>query len=161
MKHFRLPGFSYVELMMVLGILVVLLTLVSMTIVPAITRADTNATSLVLASDLFSQQQKSMQGELSSTAETTTFGVYFQPTYYVLFQGTTYDSNHPDNFRVTLPPQLQFSSIQLPNQTVLYQRTTGDVVGYNASQNTVTLSPVDGATAKVLQINRYGVVEIY
>jgi type II secretory pathway pseudopilin PulG len=161
MRTLRIPGFSYVELMMVLGILMVLLMLVSMTIVPAITRADSNATALVLVSDLFSQQQKSMQGELSSSDETGAFGVYFQPTYYVLFQGATYNPNHPDNFRVNLPEQLTFSSIQVPNQIIQYQRIMGDVVGYNAGANTVTLSPINGDTAKVLQVNRYGVVEIY
>lgn len=157
----RLAAFTYVELMMVLGILVVLLMLVSITIVPAINRVDTATLIQVLASDLFGQQQKSMQGELSSTDETTPFGIYFEPSAYVLFQGSSYQANHPDNFRVQLPAQVTFSAINVPNQTIVFARMTGEVSNYNSSQNTVTLSPVNGGMARVLQINRYGVVELY
>ena len=102
-----------------------------------------------------------MQGELSTTNESTPFGMYFQPASYVLFQGDTYQANHVDNFRVTLPEQLVFFEINVPNQTILFDRLSGDVRNYNSSQNTVTLSPVDGGVARVIQFNRYGVVEIY
>lgn len=157
----KLRGFTYVELMIVLGILIALLALVSVTIVPALTRSNVGSHAQILVSDLFSQQQKSMQGEQSSSNETTPFGVYFQPEYYVLFQGSTYDANHPDNIVISLPATLSFSDIQVPNDTILFERLTGEVADYNPSENTVTLSPDAGGTASVLQVNRYGVVEMY
>ena len=161
MKKLRLPGFTYIELMMVMGILVMLLTLVNITIVPAINRADTRSQANVLLADLFSQQQKSMQSELGSGGESTPFGIYFQPGYYVLFQGTSYVADQLDNYRVDVPDSLTFSAINLPDNTVMFSRITGEVIGYNSSQNTVTLSPLNGGVARVIQLNRYGVVELY
>jgi type II secretory pathway pseudopilin PulG len=155
-----LAAFTYVELMMAMGILMVLLALVSISIGPALGRSNTTELANTLISDLFSQQQKAMQGELSAGQLKPT-GVYFAADRYVLFSGESYVASASDNITIELPDSEEFSLIQLPNQSIIFATGSGTVRNYDNDQSVVTLAPTTGGTARSLQVNRYGIIELY
>lgn len=157
----RLAAFTYVELMMVLGILGVLLSISILSIGPLISSTDVTAQVQVLLADVGSMQLKSMRREQGVVGQTTPFGIYFQAQEYVLFQGTVYNPSDSENIVIELPDDLTFSTISLPSSTILFERGSGDFTGYVPATSSVTLTQASSGASAVLQFNRYGIAELY
>lgn len=156
----RLPAFTYVELMMVLGILGVLLSISILSVGPLMSKTDMTAFSQVLVADAVSMQLKSMRREPGASGQTTPFGVYFEPEQYVLFQGDSYNAADPENIVVPLGDEVRFSTINLPANTVLFERGSGDVVNYDPLTSSVVLSQNSTGASIVVQFNRHGIIQL-
>ena len=113
----------------------------------------------VLAADLAAQQTSSMSGNESSGTVNTSYGIYFQTDRYILFRGASYAPAGTDNFAVQLANTLTFSSINLPNNQVVFATGSGTFVNYDQANNTVVVYDSANNLSKTLRINSYGVVE--
>ena len=161
MKRLRLPGFTYVELMMVLGIMGVLLSLSILSVGPLIAKTTLKAQAQVLLADIASMQLKSMRREQGGDDRTTPFGIYFEAGKYVLFQGATYNPTDQENFEVLLSDDVRFSSILLPSSSILFERGSGTVVGYAAATSSVIMTQLSTGTSMVIQFNQNGIAELF
>jgi len=164
MKLPNLPAatsaFTYVELMIVLGIVGVLLSLSVLSIRNLIPDTDVRSQAQTLLADTTSMQLKSMRREVGSAGQTTPFGIYFASDTYVLFQGSSYDVNGSDNVIVALPEGLTFSSISVPNNTLLFERGSGGIINYDANASSLVLSHVGSGKSIVAQFNAHGILEL-
>lgn len=165
MNRLRLPArmtaFTYVELMMVLGILGVLLSISILSIGPLIAKTNVTVPVQVLLADAASMQLKSMRREQGAAGQTTPFSIYFEAQKYVLFQGTVYNPSDPENIVIVLPDDLTFSTIALPSSTILFERGSGDFTEYAPGTSSVTMTQVSTGASAVVQFNRYGIAELY
>jgi len=108
-----------------------------------------------LVSDLREQQIKAMVGDTEGRGINDSYGVFFSNNTYVLFHGTTYVSNNPSNFTVTLDPSLQFLNNTFPFSVAVFSKGSGEV---NGGGNSVQLKNTQNNSVQTIQINRYGVI---
>lgn len=151
-------GFSFVEIIVVMGILFTLIGIGSLALVSTRSNVSLNTTISTLVSDLKSQQIKSMVGDTEGRATNDAYGIYFEQDKYTLFHGLLYSPSDPSNFSVKLDEPARISSIQLPSSSIIFSLKSGDVVGFSPSQNSLTLQDSVTGEQKTIFINSYGVI---
>ncbi|MBI4079243.1 MAG: prepilin-type N-terminal cleavage/methylation domain-containing protein [Candidatus Levybacteria bacterium] len=152
-------GFTLIELSIVLGILATLIGLITLNLLSATTKASINTTATALITDLKQQQLLAMKGNRPIGATSDNFGVYFATDRYTLFFGSLYNPSNPTNFVIALPDNITFSTIALPSNTIIFAKGNGEIVGYDPTQNKVTLTDTNALPLqKTIEFNRRGVV---
>lgn len=147
-------GFTLIELGVVLAIMIILLTLSVVSITTVQQQAYLSKSLEVLLSDIKLQQTKAMNGQTDGESTTYRYGIYFDTDTYTLFRGDTYNSSDPFNFTVSLDGQLTFSSVTFPNSQIVFEKGSGELVGFTPGSNTITLSE-DPTT---ITVNQLGVI---
>ncbi len=151
------PGFSLMELLVVMGILGTLFGLTTVDLTNLLPRANLSAATEKISLDLNDQQLKAMVGDTEGQADADFQGVYFQTNQYILFHGASYSAAQASN--VTIQPGDEFQiSTNFPNQSVVFQRVSGEVVNYASESSTITVRNTANDEVKTLTINRIGVV---
>lgn len=143
-------GFTIIELMVSIGILVVLfaLTTINLSRLPSATSQSSSYDLLV--SDLRSQQTKAM-------ARGDSYGIHFDNpaadgTYsYTLFKGANYLGG-TDYFTVKLDPGLSFALPIAVNNSIVFASGSGDIV--NIGSITINNSFIN--ETKIINLNKYG-----
>jgi len=145
-------GFTFVELAVVLSIMALLLTLSVVSLGGVQQQAYVGKSLEILLSDIKLQQTKAMNG---ATEENSTYryGIHFETNTYTLFQGDTYNPSDTKNFTVTLDGQLTFASVTFPNSEIVFEKGSGEIVGFSDGNNTVSFS--DGSAT--ITLNQIGV----
>jgi len=155
----KAKGFALIELIVVIGMLAILLGFMTINIFGVQKRTVVTGTVDTLVADFRSQQTKAMTGVTSGGSTTpTSYGIWFASDRYILFQGTSYNPNATTNSVIILDPSVTFGSISLPNSSVIFATTSGEIVGYNAQLNSVTLSQTDVNMSRTIHVNQYGVI---
>lgn len=149
-------GFTIVEVIVVAIMIATLAGLVTINLLNAHRSSAINTSIAVILSDIKYAQLKSMAGDTEGRGTISTYGIHFNTYNYFLFHGT-YVVGDPSNFMVTLDHSLSFSSINLPSSEVVFANGDGSVVGFQPSQNTITIQDADGKQ-KTITINSYGVI---
>lgn len=144
-------GLTIIELMVAIGILVIIfgLTTINLSRLPSSTSQSSGYDLLI--SDIRSQQTSAMAGK-------GTKGVHFEATSYTLFNGTSFSSNDPGNFVVTLEPNLSFS-VDLPvgvGSSIVFTKSSGDIANYDSLHDTIELRNSFTGEVKTLRLNKYG-----
>ena len=98
-----------------------------------------------------------MLGNTEGGAVAGSFGIHIDSSQYVLFHGSTYNSNEPTNFAVILQTQLAVST-NLPNSQLVFTPGSGEVASWQAGSNVITLTRTDSGDTSTLTINPYGTV---
>jgi len=150
-------GFTLIELVIVMGIIMTLFSLSAVSIVGLRQKASLNTTIDSLITDLKSQQLKAMIGESEGRASSDVYGIYFETNDYVLFHGGVYLSSSPDNFVVKGGDGVQFSSTFSGHQ-IVFSQTAGEVVNFVIGNNMIAVSNTVSGEHKTITINRYGVI---
>lgn len=148
-------GFTLVELLVVMGILLTLFGFVSFNLVGVQRNTSVNSTVDTLFSDMASQQTKAMLGAGLSSGNS--YGIYFQPDKYTLFKGATYSSDPASYFTVSLDLGITFTNT-FPSSSIVFSSGTGQVSGFSNGQNTISIHDTQGTKTETITINRYGVV---
>ncbi len=156
----RIAAFTYLELMLVMGIFAVLLSISVLSIGPVLSKTNIVSQAQVLLADCATTQLKSMRREQGAASQVTPFGIHFDSNKYTLFQGATYSANDAENFVVNLSSDLRFSSISLPGSNVLFERGSGDVIGYSAAASSVVMTQSGTGKSVIISFNRYGLPEL-
>ena len=140
------PGFTLIELMVVMGIFALMVGFASINLIRPQTQASLDTTVTTIVADLKEQQIKAMTGNGASS-----YSVRFNNSNYILFTGSSYPSP-TDNFTINLDPNLQIT----PNPTtIVFAQRSGE-------SNTTTLTVTNTASSeqKTIIINILGSVTI-
>ncbi|MCA9308019.1 MAG: prepilin-type N-terminal cleavage/methylation domain-containing protein [Patescibacteria group bacterium] len=152
-------GFTLVEVLITMGIFTILVATASINLLKPIQSNNTGTSISEIVSNVKSQQSRSMRGDLDTSAFPDSFGVRFEQTQYIIFKGDLYSPLNPDNVAKDLPPTLAFQNINLPNQSIIFSRVSGEVVDYNAATNSVDIVSEDGNNYRIT-VNKIGALDV-
>ncbi len=124
-------GFTIVELMVTIALLLILFGISSITLLGTIRRPAQAGAYDILASDLKSQQTKSMMGRGEH-------GITFSANSYVLT---------PDNFTVDLPDGFEFTT----TPQLIFSAGSGET-----TDTAVSIRDVQSGEIQTLRINKHG-----
>lgn len=115
-------GFTLVEFLITLSILVVLTTII---FIPMSALRNSKALQIT-AEDILSLLDEARSGTLSAK-DSYAYGTHFESSRVVLFRGTAYSSSDPSNKTVDIDGAVEISNISLAGggQDALFQRLTG------------------------------------
>lgn len=151
-------GFTIVELMVSMGILIVLfaLTTINLSRLPSATAQVTNIDTLI--SDTRAQQTKAMSGYAVGTPSQSSYGIHFDSsnTSYTLFRGDSYSESDQNNFIVKLDPNLTFFDDKFTGSQIVFSKGSGDAVGYLAGSDSISIRNEATGEVKNVKINKYG-----
>lgn len=150
-------GFTFPEIVIVMGIIAILLGFATINLVQAQKSTALNSATDVLVADVRSQQLKAMVGDTEGRGSPDSYGIHFNTSSYTLFHGTTYNANDPSNFTITLDTSLSFTLDNFPSGNIIFQRITGEISGFSQTNSSITLQTTSGQN-KIITINQYGVV---
>lgn len=145
----RIGGFTFVEMLVSIGILGIIYALATINIspLPSNTLQSTDLDTLI--SDIRAQQSLAMSGG-------SPYGVHFEQGSYTLFKGASYSQGGESNFVINLDPGINFTGITLPSSVLVFSAGSGDVTGYIAGQDMFTLISNSTSKSSVIKINKYG-----
>lgn len=154
MFHFSLPerGFTMMEMLVVIGILVVLITLTTLSLNKIQNQVNLTTTINAFIADLKEQQTRAMVGDAGTGSGPDNYGIHFSTSSYTLFQGTYYATGSA-NFAPSLSSVVQISTT-FSGGNLLFSKGSGEA---NAS-GTATFTNTANNTQKTVTVNRYGVV---
>ncbi len=150
-------GFTLVELMVVMGIIAILISysVVNLTSIQHTTYLGTTIDTFI--SDLKQQQLKAMVGDTEGRGVNDYYGIRFGTTDYALFHGASY-SVSSSNPVIPLTSSIQFSNVTFPQSRIVFEKGSGEIVGFTVGSNTITLRNTVTSEVKTITINRYGVI---
>lgn len=151
-------GFTFVEVLLVMGLAAVILAVANVAVVRLQTKADIDAESQKIISDIKSQQLKAMIGETIGVEDPVSYGLKFATTSYTLFRGSSFSASDPRNFTIDFPFSVRISSNTFPSGEIVFRRISGEVVGLVAGQDSITLENTISNATTSITINRYGAV---
>lgn len=151
-------GFTVIEVSVVVAIMGIMVGLSIVSLTPLIPRSNLRTSVNNLVSDLSFQQHKAMVGESNGAGIRPAFGVHFQEDRYTMFEGITYSAASPDNIEIVLPDNVQFSNINIPNDTIVFATVSGEVQNFNASENSVTVTSSVLSDQAIITFNQLGVI---
>lgn len=159
MKHqTQKNGFTYIELLIVIAIFFILIGAIAVSL--ARTQRSVSITSEIdkLVLDMKIQQMKAMVGSTEGRAAADSYGLYFEQNKYTLFHGSAYDPVDPANMPVNLDSNMQFINISFPSSMLLFSKRSGEMTGFAAGADSVTVKSTSNNQERTITINRYGVI---
>ena len=148
MKLKDTDGFTLIEMIIIMGIIVLLLMIASINLFPIKHKTSLSASVQALITDIRQQQIKSMSSESAQ-------GIHFETETYTLYKGSSYASGN-DKFVVNLGDQIQFSSIP-PDQQINFAAVSGEITGYQPSANTIVVKNMVTGEQRTLSFNKFGI----
>jgi type II secretory pathway pseudopilin PulG len=159
MQSIDQKGFSILEVILAMALLMIILGIATMNLMNGANRTYQNTAAQTLYADLRSQQIKAMNGDTQGSGITGAYGVYFQATQYILFRGNTYSSSNPTNFAIKIPDDVKFKNITFPNSQIIFASGSGAFANYTTNNATsAAITNVEGLGQKNITLNRFGVI---
>jgi prepilin-type N-terminal cleavage/methylation domain-containing protein len=160
-KRVAQSGFTIIEMMVSIGILLVLFALATINLSRLPSATSQAASYDVLIGDFRNQQTKAMSGYNSDPAAAagSAYGIHFGTTSYTLFKGLAYSEGDPTNFVINLDPGLSFAGSTFPpawNNSVVFSTGSGEVLNYISGQDSISIKDEIIGGMKVVRINKYG-----
>lgn len=145
-------AFTLIELIVSIGIIAVILSISTTSLLSAKNQASLNTIQTQLVSDLKQQQLKSVIGDTEGRATADMYGVHFDTNQYVFFHGTTYNSGDSSNYTVTLQADLQFNT----TGNVIFNRGTGELA--SGSLTSIVIQNKNSSKSINFSVNQLGVI---
>ena len=145
-------GFTIIELLVVIALVSTLVGFISFNLLGVQQKTNIKSTGEMLISQIRGQQAKAMSGIGAGAPQS--YGIHIEPTRFVLFVGTSFDSTDTRNL-ATNTEGATLSTL-FPSDTIVFQVLTGEIVNYSSSTSTVTVQTTDGTKQEILTINKYG-----
>lgn len=153
-------GLTLIELLVVVSILAILLVLGTV-IFGSFARKDQVLVEAKKIESIINEAKiKTTAGFSLAGNQALNFGVYFQTDRYFLFPGLTFDAQNPNNQEFTLPGTIEIKWIFLPSQSIVFEKVSGEVAGFDPSQNYLILSDKNSQQEKKISVNRLGKVKL-
>lgn len=151
-------GFTIIELVVVLGVLAITLAVASLNLTGIQNKTYLTTTVSTVVADIKKQQIKAMTGATEGRSDHDAYGIYFEADRYTLFHGAAYSPSELSNSVVMLENNVHVSANTFPSDEIVFDAISGEVEGFTAGQDTITLTNINTNEAKTITINRYGVV---
>ena len=155
-KRVAQAGFSLVELLLSMTVFSILVGIVTLNLHTAQNNTSITSTVDTLLADLSQQQIKAMVGDTEGRSVLSNYGILIGTGVYKLFFGT-YSATESSNFSINLSTSQQITTT-FPSNQILFLKGSGEISGFIAGQNTITVKSTVSNDQKIIQINRYGVV---
>lgn len=149
-------GFTYVELLVVSGIMAVMIGLGISSVNRLQTQTSASSYLQQIVADMRSTQLAAMNGATGASA--TAAGVYFENNRYTLFYGTSYSPGNSQNFIVTLDSPWELSTT-ISNNTLVFEPGSGLITSIVSGQRAVSITRSDTGESATIYLNRYGVFQ--
>lgn len=154
-KQATQAGFSFVEVIMTLLLLVVLTGLAAMSTALTFNRVKIASELTTLLADLRQMQIKAMSGEIESGATNKAYGLWIGESEYQVFQGETRSGSVDlGTFEIE---GATFSST-FSNDEVVFASGSGQILNFTPGQNTITIYKTGSLQQQTVTLNSYGVV---
>lgn len=153
-------GFTLVEMLFSMVILGILFSLIVSNLTNVIPQALSRSAAEIVIADLREQQMKAMTGYESVSGGASDYGVYFEADRYVLFTGSSYQVDHPENFSVELQTGLIFDPVTLPDASVVFANSSGENLNYSADNHLITIANPSTGEQSTISINQLGVLDL-
>jgi type II secretory pathway pseudopilin PulG len=142
-------GYTFIELLVSMGILMVLfaITTINISPLPSNTLQSTNLDTLL--ADIRSQQTLSMLSDSS-------YGVHLESASYTLFKGGSYTQGLTSNTIINLDSGITLTNITFPGSVIIFSAGSGDITNYTAGQDSFTLGSSVTGKSTTVKINKYG-----
>ncbi len=154
----RAAGFTLVEILVVMGLFAVAASLTYINFITPQNTVSLGGSVSTLVADLKSQQTKAMAGDSGSASSAQAHGVYVQSGQYTLFKGSSYSAGDSENYTVTAPTGVTFSTT-LTGTQVVFTKGSGDFTSFSIIHNAITVTSSSGSS-KVITLNRYGAITV-
>lgn len=152
-------AFTFIEVVVAIGIFATLFAIASPNIFKIKDRADLSTTMTMFISDFKQQQLKAMSGSSDPTEILgNSYGLHIEANKYVLFKGSEYNPEQASNIYITVNPPLEFNPVLLPSSQIIFASGSGEVVLFNQNNNNVTLKNTITNEGRKVQFNRFGVI---
>lgn len=139
------------ELLITIGIILILFTISLNSLSKTQLESTLEEYSAQLKSDIYQVQ--------NLTINHVDSGVYFESDKFIFFYGTSYDPLNTNNVVTSLPSALRFAAINIPGNTLTFEKITGYVHNFIDPCNVVLREPATN-NQKTISLNKLGVVEI-
>ena len=153
MNKYYSKGFSFAELLVVMGIITTLIMIGASSYFPSVQKVSLTSTVQSLISEIKQLQTKSMNGESNQ-------GIYFHTDQknYILFKGTTYNVSNTTNFSINLGDQIIINSIDFANREIVFSPGSGEISGFNPANNKIVLKNTVSEELRTISFNKFGIV---
>lgn len=158
LKNRSQKGFTFIELIVTIGIMTTLLGVAVSGLLGAQHTASLNTNLDTLISDIRSQQLKAMTADTQGRSTTDNYGIYFETDNYVLFHGSSYSPSDPSNHKVIFENQITVSNILFPNSMVIFSKGSGEALGFIPGSDTITILNTSTNQQKTIKLNALGVI---
>lgn len=153
-------GYSIIEMLIVMGIFAMLLALITINLNNAQPRTSLNTEINTILADIKQQQLKAMTGSAENN-QPQQYGIYFEPTRYTLFAGSSYSPSSPSNFVINLDSNTEFNNINLPISTIVFEKGNGDIVSFLDGSAIGVRNTVNN-DQKIITFNKLGnIISLY
>jgi prepilin-type N-terminal cleavage/methylation domain-containing protein len=153
-------GFTLIELLIVLGIIVMLMSLVTFSFTRTWASGSLEIATGDIVQAIHRAQVQAISGVTVDGSNPSEFGVYFEGSRVTVFAGSVYVASDVNNEVNDLPANMSIGIIGLPSQSIVFERVTGEVVGYSAGQDSWVVSNTDTGESVTMVVNREGTVTI-
>lgn len=151
-------GFTLVEIVVVMGVILAIMALTVPNIVGAREQVQINSAAAAIVADIRQQQLKAMLGDTEGRAAADAYGVHFESNSYTLFHGPNYIPGEPSNAVFSLPGNLQFSTVGFPAAALVFAKGSGEISGFTVGADNFLLFNPANNQAIQYTFNRYGAV---
>lgn len=147
------PGFTLLEILMVVAIMGILVTII-ITSFSTLNKAQALDKSARQGASILNQARMLTL----SSKEDSVYGVHFESSEITLFKGGSYSSNDPDNIISPLNSIVSITNINLSGGgvDVIFGRLTGNT----NTPGTVTFSLDSSTATKTISVSGTGLIEI-
>lgn len=159
MKLVLRPAFTIVDLLLVIGLLAVVFSLTTVNLLGLQNKPSLSASVQKLLVDLKSQQNNAMVGDSGGGTSTYSWGVFIEPNRYTLFRGAAYLAGDSYNFTADFDSNITLST-DFPNNTVVFNKRSGEVVNYSAGADSITVTNASSGESRTLTLNSLGVATV-
>ena len=150
-------GVTFVELVLVIGILSTLFGISTIGLFRARTATANNSTIEILSSDIRSQQVKAMSGDTEGRSSPDNYGVRIESNRYILFHGNNYLVSDPSNYSIMADQGSEFDST-FANDTIIFASRSGEIVNFVDGQNSLSVTESATGITSTIGLNKYGAI---
>jgi len=144
-------GFTLIELIVVLSLVITLLGITTINLVGSQQAASLNSAVEILSADLKQQQLRSMIGDTEGRATSDSYGIHFDSNQYVFFHGTTYSASDNTNFVSSLTDDMQ---INHPGFNIVFSKISGEI----PADTIIELKDNTNSKLKRIHLNTFGII---
>ena len=150
-------AFTFVELIVVIGILSVLAGVAVINLYTVQEKASVNATIDTIIADLKDQQMKAMVGDTEGQSAASAYGIHFKSDRYILFRGYPYQPSDTTATTVNVE-KASIVSTSFPGAQIVFASGSGEVIGVGSNTNTIVIRDKNNSGQKTISINSFGTV---